>query len=176
MSKGNHITNIGNKCKIGWKYWWFNAIIFSWTGSLIYSCTDMSIPSKWVQILALFPMAKIFSIICWKISNCIDILISRDCPKASFPKQLKYQEREHWKVKIVENLKENINLVPHSKGVQFFPISKNVDDYPNSEGALTLVPKIVTVLMYHYEPIHLMTKFHIYDTWYAYTCIKTELF
>ena len=34
---------------------------------------------------------------------------------------------------ITENLKEYIGFVPHLKDVHFFPISQNVDNFPNSE-------------------------------------------
>lgn len=45
-----------------------------------------------------------------------------------------FKEREQIIAKIIANLKENINsFVPQLKGVQCFPISLNVDNFPNLE-------------------------------------------
>ena len=66
------------------------------------------------------------------------IAIARDC----FPKQFQElklsKEREHWIFKTDVNLKEIISFIPHLKGVQFFSISQNIDNFTNVEGPWTL--------------------------------------
>ena len=44
-----------------------------------------------------------------------------------------FNERKHSICRIIENLKENIGIAPHLKGVQFFLISQNVNNFNTSE-------------------------------------------
>lgn len=77
----------------------------------------------------------IFPILCLKIPHCIlfYILISRD----SFPIKTLQRERA-----LNFYLKENVSFIPHLKAVQYcFPISQNVNNFPNVDGPLTLFLK-----------------------------------
>ena len=78
------------------------------------------------------------------LPNCIYILSLRDIFQRNSGIRTFQREKTLNFKDCYLNSKENAIFVPHLKGVQCFPVSQNVNNFPNVEGPWTLSQKILT--------------------------------